>query len=280
MGTLSVSLVSDPQEVERLAGGWLAEHVIDANVPATILASELSGERHYEDQSWALVSDADRLVGLAVQTPPFYAVVPSIGAPAAEAVAQAWHDVGRSLPGVLGTEECARAFALCWAELGGVRAEVTMREGLHVLNRLRPPVGVPGRGRSADEGDLDLLVSWLLAFLAEAMPDTPDPVDRDAEREHVRRGLYVLWEDDGEPVSLAGIKPPVAGVGRVGPVYTPPERRGRGYAAAVTTLATERLLDSGGRAMLYTDLANPTSNRVYTRLGYQQVGHLVRWTFG
>ena len=276
MGTLTVRLVSDPQEVERLAGGWLAEHVIEANVLATILAGELSGERHYEDQSWALVSDVDRLAGLAVQTPPFYAVVPSIGAAAAEAVAQAWHDAGRSLPGVLGTEESARAFAMCWAELTGVRAEVTMREGLHVLNRLRPPVGVPGRGRSADEGDLDLLVSWLLAFLAEAMPDAPDPVDRDAEREHVRRGLYVLWEDDGEPVSLAGFKPPVAGVGRVGPVYTPPERRGRGYAAAVTTLATQRLLDAGGQAMLYTDLANPTSNGVYTRLGYEQVGHLLR----
>ena len=279
MGTLTVRLASDPQEVERLAGGWLAEHAVDANVLATILASELSGERHYEDQSWALVSDADRLTGLAVQTSPFYAVVPSIGAAAAEAVAVAWHYAGRSLPGVLGTEESARAFAMCWAELAGVRAEVTMREGLHVLNRLRPPVGVPGRGRKADESDLDLLVSWLLAFLAEAMPDAPDPVDRDAEREHVRRGLYVLWEDDGEPVSLAGFKPPVAGVGRVGPVYTPPERRGRGYAAAVTTLATQRLLDAGGQAMLYTDLANPTSNGVYTRLGYEQVGLLVRWTF-
>ena len=129
MGTLTVRLVSDPQEVERLAGGWLAEHAVDANVLATILAGELSGEPHYEDQSWALVSDVDRLAGLAVQTPPFYAVVPSIGAPAAEAVAQAWHDDGRPLPGVLGTKESARAFAMCWAELTGVRAQVTMREG-------------------------------------------------------------------------------------------------------------------------------------------------------
>jgi predicted GNAT family acetyltransferase len=72
----------------------------------------------------------------------------------------------------------------------------------------------------------------------------------------------------------------VAGVGRVGPVYTPPERRGRGYAAAVTSLATQRLLDAGARPMLFTDLANPTSNGVYARLGYERVGDLARWTFG
>src|SRR4051812_21203647 len=135
MGTLTVRLVSDPHEVRRLAGGWLAEHAIDANVLATILAGELSGERRHENQSWALVSDGDHLAGVALHTPPFYAVVPSIGAAAAALVAQAWHDTGRSLPGVLGAEEPARAFAMCWAELAGVLAEVTMREGLHVLNR-------------------------------------------------------------------------------------------------------------------------------------------------
>ncbi len=91
----------------------------------------------------------------------------------------------------------------------------------------------------------------------------------EAARTRVAQGGYLLWED-GEPVSMAGFRTAV-GVGRVGPVWTPPDRRGKGYAAAVTRAATRAILDVGAVAVLYTDLANPTSNGVYRRLGYRMV---------
>jgi predicted GNAT family acetyltransferase len=68
-------------------------------------------------------------------------------------------------------------------------------------------------------------------------------------------------------------------VRRIGPVYTPPELRGRGYAAAVTSAATQVVLDAGADAVLYTDLTNPTSNRLYARLGYRLVGEATEWLF-
>jgi predicted GNAT family acetyltransferase len=91
-------------------------------------------------------------------------------------------------------------------------------------------------------------------------------------RDRAERGLYWLWlGPDRQPVSLAGHTLPAAGVVRVGPVYTPPAERGHGYAAGATHAASSALLDGGHRVVLFTDLANPTSNALYQRLGYRPV---------
>jgi predicted GNAT family acetyltransferase len=59
---------------------------------------------------------------------------------------------------------------------------------------------------------------------------------------------------------------------RIGAVYTPPELRGRGYASALVAALSARLLAGGRRfCFLYTDLANPTANRIYARIGYERV---------
>ena len=87
-----------------------------------------------------------------------------------------------------------------------------------------------------------------------------------------RDGGIAVWEVDGEPVSCAGFGSETPNGVRIGPVYTPPERRRRGYGSALTAHLTQQLLD-GGRTFcfLYTDLANPTSNGIYRAVGYELV---------
>ncbi|MBV9170302.1 MAG: GNAT family N-acetyltransferase, partial [Chloroflexi bacterium] len=81
-----------------------------------------------------------------------------------------------------------------------------------------------------------------------------------------------LWVDADEvPVSLATRRRPISGSARIGPVYTPPSQRGRGYGSAVTAAATREVLDLGAIPVLFTDLANPVSNSIYQRLGYRPV---------
>ena len=93
------------------------------------------------------------------------------------------------------------------------------------------------------------------------------------------RGLS-LWEDAGQPVSMAGVTRITAGQVRVGPVYTPPGLRGRGYAGALTSVVSQAALDAGAdRVLLFTDLANPTSNALYQRLGYQPLEDRAIWSF-
>ena len=97
-----------------------------------------------------------------------------------------------------------------------------------------------------------------------------------AEEHH--RGT--LWETAGGPMSMAGATRAVAGQARVGPVYTPPERRGRGFGGAVTAAVSQAAKDAGvGEVLLYTDLANPTSNALYQRLGYEPVSDSVQLLF-
>jgi predicted GNAT family acetyltransferase len=76
----------------------------------------------------------------------------------------------------------------------------------------------------------------------------------------------------GEPVSLAAARGETPNGIRIGPVYTPPEHRGHGYASAVTAAASQDQLDRGRHfVFLFTDLSNPTSNKIYQAIGYERV---------
>ncbi len=277
----SVTLTGSAQEFSAAAGPWLAAHALGANVVATVLAAVLSGERSYDDQSWAVVRDGSgEVVGAAMHTAPYPPYVPDMPAAAAAALAEAWHAAGRRPPGVNGGLGAGEAFAQRWCELTGAGVEVTLREGLHLLGDLRPPSGVPGRLRDPAAGDEALALAWFSAFIDEAMHGEPMLEDENGMRRRLSAGVLLLWEDGGVPVSMAGWRPPAVGVGRVGPVYTPPEHRRRGYAAAVTAAATQAVLDAGAReCTLFTDLANPTSNGVYARLGYRRVGEAAQRRF-
>jgi predicted GNAT family acetyltransferase len=79
---------------------------------------------------------------------------------------------------------------------------------------------------------------------------------------------------------MAGRRRVFAGSARLGPVYTPPGLRGRGYGSAVTAAATRAIQDDGGVPVLFTDLANPTSNKIYQQLGYRPVERRLVVTFG
>jgi predicted GNAT family acetyltransferase len=118
--------------------------------------------------------------------------------------------------------------------------------------------------------DGELLEAWLGAFSRELDGEAPTIPGMVADR--IGYGGLILWEDEGVPVSLAGLTRPARGTVRVGPVYTPPGHRRRGYGAAVTAAASRAALDGGAAAVvLFTDLANPTSNFLYQRLGYRHI---------
>jgi predicted GNAT family acetyltransferase len=67
---------------------------------------------------------------------------------------------------------------------------------------------------------------------------------------------------------------------RIGPVYTPPDYRGRGYASACTAALSQQMLYAGYQyCFLYTDLSNPTSNRIYQNIGYELVCDIDSYRF-
>jgi predicted GNAT family acetyltransferase len=146
-------------------------------------------------------------------------------------------------------------------------------ERLYRLDRLVEPVGVAGRARLADSADLDLLESWIAPYTIETFGQLP--ADFDARRlatTVVEQSRTWLWLDQQErAVSMAARRLPAAGVSRIGPVYTSPRHRGCGYGSAVTARAALDVLDNAAVPVLYADLANPTSNKIYRAMGFRPV---------
>jgi GNAT superfamily N-acetyltransferase len=202
-----------------------------------------------------------------------------MAADAAAVLASSLAHHGNSVPGVNAEEETARQFAAAWQATTGQPASVRQRMRLYRLERLNPPDPVPPGGpRIAGPADRGLLVAWFAAFGREA-GDTTVAADRTVD-DRLSYGGLTLWEVAGRPVSLAGLTRMVAGQVRVGPVYTPPELRRRGFAGAVTAAVSKAALDAGAaEVLLFTDLANPTSNALYQRLGYRPVADRIILVF-
>lgn len=213
------------------------------------------------------------LYGVAFRTAPWPLVISGLPADAAGPAAGLLAEIDPELPGVNGPRELAEAFAGAWAGRTGAGARETLAGLLYRLGDLRQPA-VAGWARLGGDGDVELLARWRRNFQVESRGH-----DRHTERsaELIRRGLaqgdaLVLWEVDGEPVSWANVGRPAAAMSRVGPVYTPPGHRGRGYGSAATAAASRWALDAGAEyVLLFTDLANPTVNSIYPKIGYRPV---------
>jgi hypothetical protein len=206
-----------------------------------------------------------------LHTPPFPALLTPLPAGSARPLAQALVARRRPVAGVNAGPDDAAGFAAAWGELTGETARISRRSRLFRLAELQPPAPRPaGAARAAANADRDLLESWFAAFAAE-VGNSAGPIPGLVD-DRLSYGGLTLWEAGGPAVSLAGVTRPAAGVVRVGPVYTPPGQRQRGYAGAVTAAVSQAALEAGVKhVVLFTDLANPTSNALYQRLGYRPV---------
>ncbi len=215
-----------------------------------------------------------------LHTPPYPVALTGMPDLAAAALARLLAGGGRALAGVGGPPGPAQAFAAAWQQQTGQPAQVTRHERLYRLGELVPPDPAPaGQARVAAAADTGLLLAWMSAFHREVDP-AGGPARRAMVDERISYGGFTVWESGDGPVSLAGRTRAVAGQARIGPVFTPPEHRGRGYGGAVTTAVSQQILAAGvAEVVLATDLANPTSNALYQRLGYRPVTDSIRLRF-
>lgn len=270
-----VERFEDPSAFLDATGDFLVEREAEHNLIFGICAN-LRADPGFPNASpyLAAIRLADRVVGAAVMTPPWNLVLSCMDAPGALPALAADLDARRmAVPGTTGPATEVARFADTWCSPHGLASGSGMAERIYRLQRVSPPTGVPGAVRLATPADRDLLVAWVEAFLVEALdaanPDeAADLVDRS-----LRTGTrtWYLWEDGG-PVSVAAAVGPTPNGIRIGPVYTPPELRRRGYASAVAAAASQAELDQGRRfVFLFTDLANATSNKIYQAIGYEPV---------
>ena len=227
-----------------------------------------------ELRGW-VVRDGMRVVGVALRTPPMNLVLARpLDGRAVDVLVGAIDD---DVPGVVGAVPEVDAFSTAWRAKHAIAVTPRFEQRIYALRAVEPPRGVRGELRLAGPADRDLALAWMLAFSEEALHEGHGDAERlarsvDARLEGSETSGIALWERAGRPVSLAGYSGPTPNGIRIGPVYTPPEHRGRGYGSAVTAGVSQLQLDRGRRlCFLYTDLANPTSNVIYMRIGYEPV---------
>lgn len=233
---------------------------------------------------FATIEQGSDIVGCAFRTPPYKVGLTRMPSDAAPLLARHVAEVYDELPAVLGPDAVARAFGDAWSRLKGVRAIPGARQRIHVLKRVAPPSRMaPGEMRRAGPADIPLVARWLDAFLRETgLGDPGDPMER-ARRLCGGEGgnrLLALWEA-GEPVSMAGFPAHTRHGVRIGYVYTPEACRRRGYATTLVAELSSHALELGfGHCVLYTDLANPVSNRIYRSVGYRPLQDVMDVEFG
>ncbi|TIC80743.1 GNAT family N-acetyltransferase [Nocardioides sp. GY 10127] len=281
-----VERYADPAAFTRAAADFLAAQPVLSTVVSSATAAWAGAVRPASDEGfapwWVTVREPGGPVVSVVMRTASFAPHPLYVLPmprgAALAVAARLVERGDDASSANGA---APATAWLLAELARLRGEARVPEvavpiRLFELDALVPPPRPPGLPRRADEGDLGWLVPVLGRFETEAARQAGRTV-RDAgdhlDEHWVRRrlgdeGLWV-WEDHGEPVCVVGATPTAYGVSRVGPVLTPEEHRGRGYAAALTAHVSALRRDEGARVCLFTDAGNPVSNALYARLGFR-----------
>ena len=263
----------------RHAGPLLRAHAIDNNVMLGI-AGRLVGEPQ-ADAVMLTVDEAGAPRIAALMTPPWRLVVSTGSAEAIAALIGGALEGGPRPSGVVGTAAMAGAFAAAWREATGEDAALALEMGLYTTGQAVVPAAVPGLLRAAGDGDTDWVIDAFSGF-AETLEASHG--ERAASREtatgFLRRGQVFLWEVDGVPVSMAcSHRMPPDGA-RVGPVYTPPDVRGRGYASAAVARLTARLLDGGAAwCAIFSDAGNATTNAIYRRIGYNQHGTYREYDF-
>lgn len=179
---------------------------------------------------------------------------------------------------VSGPAALARPVAAAMAEEVGGALDGVMDQRLMVAGVSQQPAGVEGRARRARAEDRRVVAGWMDAFAVEALRATARGTEHWLQRLHDPAWQLWLWEVDGTPVALVNGRGTTPVSSRLGPVYTPPEHRGRGYASALTAHVTAALLATGDeRVTLFTDETNPTSNALYARVGFVDVGAHGSW---
>ena len=235
----------------------------------------LSGAHRYRAPIyWATIEEGDAsLVGCAFRTPPHQVGVTALPPAAIEPLVASLRETYLNLPGVAGPEATANAFANAWTTRFGGKWWLEQRQRLHSLTRVQLPTApAPGALRLALAPDVPVVRAWMAGFIRET---GARQVGADAAERLIEERRLHIWVD-GQPrcmVSAVRDTPNTAGIGAV---YTPPQFRKRGYASiAVATLSRE-LLDSGRRScFLSTDVANPVSNAIYARVGYEPLDDVV-----
>ena len=276
----------DARHFRDRLNSWLSDREARNNLILGITGNIASHPDIFDEHRLWTVESGGAMQAAALITPPRKLVTADAeSADAIAALARAVRDDLGGLPGVVANQPTVGWFVEAWTTLTGAEAGMSMSQRVFSLEAVTPVPRPRGKARPASFTEGDDLTAWMLAFQAEALP--ADEQDEDLARRAIAlrlddypgTGMWV-WDVQGHMRAMSGYGGATNNGIRIGPVYTPPEHRGNGYATALVAEQSQWLIDQGRRScFLYTHLSNPTSNAIYERIGYRQVAESAEYYF-
>ena len=268
-----------------LSETYLEQNESENNLPIG-LAYRLAEDPYYYGPELPLllsILEEGKVVGVALMTPPHRIILSRISTEIQIAIVHLIRhlsEIGAQIPGVVGPVSEAQAFADCWVkDPRSVSFRITMRSRVFEARTVTDVPLSPGKLRLARMDDHLLMAQWIVAFSEEIGESADLNSAKKRAEQHIKAEQLYIWDDD-EPVSIAAAARPTRNGITVTRVYTPPEHRNNGYATScVWSLTQKMLIDHYSFCSLYTDLANPTSNSIYTKIGYVPVGDALALDF-
>lgn len=298
---MKTRVFTDATEFASLVRPILEENEAENNLPLGIISMLCWDTTSYKNALLAVVHEnsepeSGNIVSIALRTPPFpviitYSPEAARGKTAANIkAASCLYDTLESLSkehlcGLNADTRVIEPYVEIWESKLGIQAETRINTRIYRCDEVRFPRSVQGKARNIQAADKDILTELITGFYLEAVPHDYSPervtdlVARQLSADPSQRGM-LLWEVNGEIVSMAGYSGPTRQGMRLNLVYTPKQHRGYGYASACTAQLTQNLLDSGRRfCTLFTDLSNPISNSIYQQIGYTAVSDYQHYGF-
>lgn len=252
------------------------------NLALGILSRLVKNENSYgSDKPFlALAEDSDHIVLVMLMTPPYNLQL--IGNDSDEIIKRVVEFLKKedvSTPGLIGRKELCEKFSKEWERSNGVKARTLMDQRIYKLEKVRKVQKICGNLKLAVKEDEEILIKWLMDF--------NDYIGEEIDFSRAERNIRSLIENkraflwvDEVPVSMVLANRATKNGITVSGVYTPQELRGKGYATSCVAKVSQLLLDSGYKfCTLYTDLANPTSNSIYMKIGYEPICDSVMYEF-
>lgn len=189
------------------------------------------------------------------------------------------HEIGENLiaanqdiPGFKGEKKLTTELAMFISNVKGIQANVLRNQRIYQLEKIKKKAISNGNLRKVIENDHPIIKDWVYHFCYETnQPISVEEADKRAAR-MINKGSLAAWEVNGEMVSMASSIRPTPNNISISYVYTPISERNKGYASDCVSAFTQFLLDRGYKTTsLYTDLSNPTSNKIYIQIGYEPI---------
>jgi predicted GNAT family acetyltransferase len=276
---MRIEITTDPTEFRSRTEAFLLRDPLRHTVITTGTANSAGGLDGSNEPSRFLSVHAedDTVLGVAMRSAGQDLYLGDIAEDCVDAVAEALAEVVPDVGGVEGAPEHATRFGDRWSALLGVGYRHSYTSRLYRLGTLEVP-DAAGSPRRAVESDIELCLAWSEAMRVESEMG-PNGWTATQIGKRIAAGRWWLWEHEGRPVSLAAHQAPGYGWSRIGPVYTPPADRGHGYASVLTAQVAHTLRTKGLNVCLFTDPANPISNKIYQAIGFEPVREFVRYAF-